>query len=161
MPAEIGLMKGNMMHEEVIEALTDKDNQKGYAVWKQICAESAESDAYYELLDSFLAMLTHESAYVRTRGFVLACAQARWDTQGKLETAFDKMRVLLHDPKPTVVRQCLGALHEVARYRPELRGKIKEAVAAIELSRYRDSMAPLIQKDADALMGALLMLMTR
>ena len=33
---------------------------------------------------------------------------------------FDRMRVLLYDSKPTVVRQCLLALHEVVLYRSEM-----------------------------------------
>lgn len=69
----------------------------------------------------------------------------------------DKMSVLLNDEKPTVVRQCLGALHEVVLYRPELSEKIYKAVKGIDLTRYKDSMAPLIKKDADELTTRLMM----
>lgn len=37
-------------------------------------------------------------------------------------------------------------------YRPELSDRITEAVKNIDLSRYKDSMAPLIKKDADELL---------
>lgn len=54
---------------------------------------------------------------------------------------------LLHDDKPTVVRQCLSALNEVALYRPELCPAILEELARMDPSGYKDSMAPLIEKD--------------
>ncbi|HHW66470.1 MAG TPA: hypothetical protein GXX16_02020 [Epulopiscium sp.] len=47
--------------------------------------------------------------------------------------------------KTGVVRQYLGAFHELVLYRPELCDTIKAAVE--ELSRYKNSMVPLLQKD--------------
>ena len=35
---------------------------------------------------------------------------------------------LLNDPKPTVVRQCLKALHELVMYRLEMSDEIIEAI---------------------------------
>ena len=90
---------------------------------------------------------------MRMRGFTLCCAQARWDTEGKLQKALPVMTALLFDEKPTVVRQCLAALHEVVLFRPELSGEISKAVQKIDLKRYKDSMAPLIRKDMDALLA--------
>lgn len=134
-----------------IKKLQDKDDKKAYELAKQIVAASALSDEYYPLFDGFLSMITAESSYVRTRGFSLCCAQARWDTQGKLEKSLPLMLTLLHDVKPTVVRQCLGALHEVVLYRPELCERISAEIQGIDLSGYKDSMAPLIRKDIDEL----------
>ena len=60
------------------------------------------------------------------------------------------MLLLLNDPKPTVVMQCLNALHEVALFRPELSDKIENALAEMDVSKYKDSMSPLILKDVEA-----------
>ena len=98
-------------------------------------------------------MLDAKSSYVRIRGFILICNQARWSENGKLEAVLDKMLKLLYDTKPTVVRQCLGALQEVVLYRPELSDKIKEKVKEIDVTKYRDSMSPLIKKDMEALLN--------
>lgn len=140
-----------LINKEIIKLLKDKDDKKAYEAAKEIGVKSAETSEYYELFDEFIGMLGEKSSYVRTRGFCLACAQARWDSDGKIDDAFDKMSVLLNDEKPTVVRQCLGALHEVALYRPELCERIREAVKNIDLNRYKDSMSPLIKKDAEEL----------
>lgn len=136
---------------DLIQKLQDKDDKKAYELAKKIGAESAASDEYYSHFDDFLSMINSHSSYVRTRGFSLCCAQSRWDTEGKLEKALPLMLTLLHDVKPTVVRQCLCALHEVVLYRPELCGIISAEIQGIDLSGYKDSMVPLIKKDIDEL----------
>lgn len=142
-----------MNNYEIMEALKDKNDKKAYEFAKEISAKSAETNEYYELFHEFIGMLNEKSSYLRTRGFCLACAQARWDSDGELDAALDKMSVLLNDEKPTVVRQCLSALHEVVLYRPELCERISKAVKSIDLSRYKDSMSPLIKKDAEELLN--------
>lgn len=140
---------------DIIEALQDKDDKKAYAFSKEIEAKSADSDEYYSYFEQFVGLMHSKSSYVRARGFKLCCVQARWDTEGKLQRALSNMFMLLHDDKPTVVRQCLGALHEVALYRPELCNAIEEELERIDLSKYKDSMAPLIRKDINALQKVL------
>lgn len=85
-------------------------------------------------------MLRDKSSYVRTRGFILICNQARWVNDGQMEEVFDQMLSMLNDPKPTVVRQCLNALHEVALFQPELSERIENALDEMELSKYKDSI---------------------
>lgn len=57
-----------------------------------------------------------------------------------MEEVFDQMLSMLNDPKPTVVRQCLNALHEVALFQPELSERIENALDEMELSKYKDSI---------------------
>jgi len=136
---------------EIIERLTDKHDQAAYSFLRDLLVLSAASNELYLLFDDFLNLIVAESSFVRTRGFVLCCAQARWDTEGKLAKAWPKLASLLRDEKPTVVRQSLAALHEVALYRPELCALISEELEHIDLTQYNDSMAPLIKKDIDVL----------
>ena len=100
-------------------------------------------------------LLQDKSSYVRTRAFILICNQARWANDGQLAAVFDQMCLLLSDPKPTVVRQCLNALHEVVLFRPELSDKIENALAEMDVSQYKDSMSPLVLKDVEALRNLL------
>lgn len=104
------------------------------------------------ILMIFFGLLNAKSSYVRVRGFALCCAQARWDKSGKLQTALPAMLALLHGPKPIVVRQCLAALHEVVIYRPELSQAIRAELERIDVTKFKDSMAPLIKKDINELM---------
>ena len=138
--------------DKIMELLCGKDNRAAYECVKKICAASAISDEYYRHIDFFASLLSSEKTFVRTRGFILCCAQARWDTNGKIRDIFTSMLPLLNDEKPTAVRQCLAALRNVVLFCPELSEMIEEAVCGIDISRYRDSMAPLIKKDVDVIL---------
>lgn len=138
---------------DIIARLKNKDDKVAYEYAKQLGKESASSDKYLVMIPEFAAMLDDKSSYVRTRAFCLICNQARWAKDGQIEAIFERMSNLLIDDKPTVVRQCLGALHEVAIYRPELCEKISQALSRIDLSKYKDSMSPLIEKDKQELIS--------
>lgn len=144
-----------MDKDEIIARLCGKDDKAAYEFSKQLGIESTESAVYLDMIPDFAGLLDSESSYVRTRGFCLICAQARWDTNGAIASVFGRMTPLLNDEKPTVVRQCLKALHGPALFRPELDGEIDKAVRAIDTGRYKDSMAPLIQKDIKELLEVL------
>lgn len=137
--------------KEVIEKLLDKDDKSAYEYAKKISIESAKSDKYLSLIPTFANMLDDKSSFVRTRFFVLICNQARWASDKQIEKAFEKMRPLLYDDKPTVVRQCLNALHEVVLFRPEMSDLVNEAIQEIDLTKYKDSMSQIIKKDIEDL----------
>lgn len=137
--------------EEILRKLQDKNNKAAYEFAKQIGAESTGSDKYLCMIPAFAEMLRDKSSYVRTRAFILICNQARWANDRQMEVVFDQMLSLLNDPKPTVVRQCLNALHEVALFQPELSGRIENALDEMELGKYKDSTLPLIEKDIASL----------
>lgn len=133
--------------EEILRKLTDKNDKAAYGFMKRLAAESAGSDRYLGLIPALAELLRDKSSFVRTRAFVLICSQARWADGGQIGAVFDQMLPLLNDPKPTVVRQCLAALREVVLFRPELTERTENALAATDPGKYKDSMAPLIEKD--------------
>lgn len=137
--------------EEILRKLRDKNEKTAYEFAQQISAEASATDQYLCLIPALADMLQDRSSFARTRAFLLICKQARWAGDGQLEAVLDRMLPLLNDPKPTVVRQCLNALQEVVLFRPELAEAVENALAEIDLSRYKDSMSPLIEKDIAAL----------
>ena len=142
--------------EEILRKLTDRDDKTAYEFAKQLSVESTGSDRYLAMIPMFAELLQDKSSYVRTRAFILICNQARWANDGQLVAVFDQMCLLLNEPKPTVVRQCLSALREVVLFRPELSDKIENALTEIDVSKYKDSMSSLILKDVEELRNLLL-----
>ena len=140
-----------MNKEEIYNKLTDKDDKAAYEYMKLIDVESAKSDKYLKAIPIFVSMLEDKNSYVRTRGFVLICSQARWANDSQIKDVFNKIIPLLNDPKPTVVRQCLKALHELVMFRSEMSDEIIEAINKIDINVYKDSMSPLILKDIEEL----------
>lgn len=141
--------------EELMERLCSADNNEAYAAFKQLHAASAEGPEVAQHLGEFADMLEAESSYVRTRGFLLLVANARHDAEGCIDAAFDRMATCLHDPKPTVVRQCVQSLPELAAAKPALAGHIVAELERVNPGAYRDSMQPLIAADVSDALAAI------
>lgn len=116
------------MDRNIIMGLQNKDNTKAYELLLEMEKQSAENDGLYVYFDDYIKLLDHKSSFVRTRGFRMACAQAPWDKEEKLEANFDKLLKMMDDPKPIALRQCLRALHIVVLYKPRLMDQIQEKI---------------------------------
>lgn len=140
---------------DIIAGLKDSRNSGAYEWLLLLEEKSAVSNELYACFEDYVALTKSKSSLVRTRGFRLACAQARWDTENQLDRDFDTLLLMLDDEKATAVRQCLAALHLVVPHKPNLVGRIENKLNSMDLSKYRDSMRPLIQKDMEALRAVL------
>lgn len=139
----------------IYKELTNKDNKKAYRYARHIIVESTKNNKYLSTIPIFVSMLDDDNSLIRTRGFMLICSQARWANKGEIKKVFNKMSPLLFDSKPTVVRQCLKSLHEVALFRPELSKNINDVINKINLNNYSDCMVPLIKKDIKGLLNVI------
>lgn len=144
-------MKGSQVSMDRLAELKHGKDADAYRLLLALEAESRESNALYGHLEFFISLTQDSRSYVRVRGFRLACAQARWDSDHRIEAHLDALLRLLDDEKPTVVRQCLEALQGAIAWKPHLAGPIEEKLNSMDLSRYRDSMARLIERDVEAL----------
>ena len=136
---------------DIITGLQNKNDKEAHQLLLQLESRSAVTDELYDYFDDFLGLLKGKSSYVRTRGVRLICAQTQWDHENKIEQNIDALLSILDDEKPTAVRQCLAALHNVVLYQPKLSEFIEIKLDQMDLSKYKDSRSPLIQKDIDEL----------
>lgn len=148
------LCSGNSIQQEsgaygmdIIAGLQSKNNTEAYQLLLLLEKESEESDGLYTYFSDFLQLLKSKNAYIRTRGFRMVCAQARWDTANQLDANLCGILASLDGEKPTAVRQRLAALHQVLDCKPYLSAQIEEKIAALDLTKYKESMRPLIEKD--------------
>ena len=132
------------------DILCAKDTKSSYALFLQLERQAGEDPALFQEQGLYLEMLESDSSYIRVRGFRMLCAVAKWDTEGIIRANLPQILAQLQDEKPTAVRQCLKALPELATGRPELTEQICERVGGLDLSGYKDSMQPLIRRDAEA-----------
>lgn len=139
----------------LMSILTAKDTKQGYGAFLELERLSEETDDLYPYTERFAEMISDQAWAVRCRGFRLFCKQARWDDAGIIDRNLDRALVILEDKKPTVVRQALAALLDVTPYKRELWPAIRQRVEAIDLMHYKDSMAPLIEKDVQKLLDAI------
>lgn len=135
------------MKQNVIAMLTSKDDKYACAYADKIIAESRETDEWYDHFDEFASLLSHPKSLVRNRALNILAANARWDDENKLDGIMEEYLSHITDEKPITARQCVKALAEVGWAKPQYVPRISAALRSADLSQYKDSMRPLIEKD--------------
>lgn len=137
---------------ELVSELFLKDNNIAYSALKKLEEESKENNELYEFFDRFAEMIDNKNSYIRTRGLLLVADCAKWDSENKINEIIDKYLEHVTDEKPITSRQVIQALPKIIKYKPELKEKIKKALDNADVSKYKESMAPLIIKDINSVL---------
>ena len=138
-----------------MDILASKDDEYAYAYAKKIVSESRESDCWYSFFDEFIKLLEHPKSLVRNRAIYIIAANARWDSENRLDAIIDEDLKHTVDINPITARECIRSLVEIGKAKPKLVDKILETLNDADLSQYRDSMRPLIEKDIKEAVDAL------
>jgi len=135
--------------QEIIAKLTAKDDKYACAVADRIISESQGTDEWYEYFDAFASLLNHPKSLVRNRALYILAANAQWDDENHFDAILDDYLAHITDEKPITARQCIKALVQVGRAKPQYIPKILSCFHGADLSKYKDSMRPLIEKDME------------
>ena len=135
------------MEENIVTKLTAKDDKYACALADKIIAESQETDEWYEYFDDFASLLDHPKSLVRNRVLYILAANARWDDDNHFERIISDFIAHITDEKPITARQCIKALAQVGLAKPQYIPRILSSLKSADLSKYKDSMRPLIEKD--------------
>ena len=133
--------------QEIIAKLTARDNKFSCAIADKIIEESRESDTWYEYFNTFATLLNHPKSLVRNRALHILAANARWDEENRFDAILPEFLTHVTDEKPITARQCIQALAQVGMAKPQYIPQILSCFHNADLSRYKDSMRPLIEKD--------------
>ena len=133
--------------QEIIKKLTAKDDKFACALADKIIAESRECDTWYEYFDAFVSLLNHPKSLVRNRALHILAANAQWDVENRFDTILPEFLTHVTDEKPITARQCIQALAQVGLAKPQYIPQILDCFHNVDLSKYKDSMRPLIEKD--------------
>ena len=143
------------MKEEILAGLTAKDDLSACALAERIVAESRETNAWYAYLDGFAALLEHPKSYVRNRALHILAANARWDVENRLDAVLSGFLSHITDDKPITAQQCVQALAELGTTKPQYIPEILRSLESADLSKYKGSMRPLIERDIAETVAAL------
>ena len=133
--------------QELIAKLTTKDDKFACAIADKIIAESRENDTWYEYFDAFASLLNHPKSFVRNRALHILAANAQWDEENRFDAILPEFLSHVTDEKPITARQCIQTLAQVGLAKPRYIPQILDRFHSADLSRYKDSMRPLIEKD--------------
>lgn len=139
-----------------IDILTNcKDVKKAYSVLIELEKTSEVSNILYPYINVFVVMMQSQNYYVKIRGFILFCMQSRWDDKRFIDKNIDFALDILNEERPTIIRQALEYLREIAIYKEELKEKLSEKIDNLDTTKFKDSMKDLIKKDIIKLKGYL------
>lgn len=137
---------GNL-DENLTAKLTARDDSYACAIADRIIAESRETDAWYEHFDTLASLLDHPKSLVRNRAIHILAANAQWDEEDHFDAIIHDFLSHITDEKPITARQCIKALGAVGQAKPQYVPLLREALQSADLSKYKDSMRPLIARD--------------
>ncbi len=135
------------MIENIIAKLTAKDDKYACAFADKIISESQETDEWYEYFDDFASLLDHPKSFVRNRVLYILAANAQWDEENRFDLIMSDFLAHSTDEKPITARQCIKALAQIGSAKPQYVPVILSCLRNADLSKYKDSMRPLIEKD--------------
>ena len=135
------------MKENIIANLTVKDDKYACAFADKIISESQETDKWYEYFDDFTSLLDHPKSLVRNRVLYILATNAQWDEENHFDRVIADFLTHITDEKPITARQCVKALAQVGLAKPQYIPRILSCLQSADLSKYKDSMRPLIEKD--------------
>lgn len=135
------------MNENIIANLTAKNDKYACAFADKIISESRETDKWYRYFDEFASLLNHPKSLVRNRAMYILAANAEWDNENRFDSVISDFLTHITDEKPITARQCIKALVQVGLTKPQYIPRILSCLQNADLSKYKDSMRPLIEKD--------------
>jgi len=135
------------MKENIAAKLTAKDDKYACALADKIISESRETDEWYPYFDDFSSLLDHPKSLVRNRALYILAANAQWDEENRFDSILSDFLSHITDEKPITARQCVKALAQVGLAKPQYIPRILSCLRDADLSKYKDTMRPLIEKD--------------
>ena len=135
--------------QEIIAKLTAKDDKYACAIADKIISESQDTDEWYEYFDTFASLLNHPKSLVRNRILYILAANAQWDDENRFDAILEDYLAHITDEKPITARQCIKTLVQVGMAKPQYIPRILSCFHDADLSKYKDSMRPLIEKDME------------
>jgi len=133
--------------QDIIAKLTAKDDKYACAIADKIISESQDTDEWYEYFDDFASLLNHPKSLVRNRVMYILATIAQWDNENRFDAIISDYLAYVTDEKPITARQCIKALAQVGAAKPQYIPRILSCLHEADLSKYKDSMRPLLEKD--------------
>ena len=133
--------------QDIIAKLIAKDDKYACAIADKIISESQDTDEWYEYFDEFASLLNHPKSLVRNRVLYILATNAQGDNENRFDAIISEYIAHVTDDKPITARQCIKALAQIGVAKPQYIPRILLCLHEADLSKYKDSMRPLIEKD--------------
>jgi hypothetical protein len=131
----------------LVDLLSEKNDNIRYQAFLSLQYRSRFFNDVYPFWEAFRSKLKSDNSYQRSIGLMLIAENARWDSENRMNGTIDEYLALLKDEKPITVRQCIQSLGEIAKYKPDLSGKIAERLISLDITEIRETMRKSVMLD--------------
>ncbi|HWR60852.1 MAG TPA: hypothetical protein VN580_04535 [Clostridia bacterium] len=133
--------------KKLVDWLAVNDDTLRYHSFLLLKHRSEAYDDVYPYWGIFCEKLGSSNSYQRSLGVMLIAANAKWDTENKMDIVINEYLAVLGDEKPITVRQCIQALEDIVPYKRHLLEKIADSLTALELDSIKETMRKSILVD--------------
>ena len=144
-----------MNKEEIFNIFYGKETWDIWRKFQEIESSIDESEFLYKYFDDIKKCCLMKNHILKCEDLELYANYLNGIKIIKINNIIDSLLQVLDDEKPTIVRLCLSSLNNLLLYKIDLSGKVESKLKNMDLSKYKDSMKPLIQKDIDCILNQL------
>ena len=134
----------------LVETLSEKDDKLRYNAFLLLQAHSREASSVYPYWDVLEKKLDSDNSYQRSLGVMLIAENVRWDSEGKFSKIIGKYMACCGDEKFITARQTIQGLGTIMQSTDRYNDSIKQALANLQFSQYKDNQQKLLKKDVAA-----------
>jgi hypothetical protein len=131
----------------LIQALNEKDDTIRYNAFLLLQSNSRESPFVYEYWSDLEKKLENSNSYQRSLGVMLIAENVKWDKDGKFSKTISKYLSCCNDEKFITARQTIQGLEAIVKATDRFNDEIKQSLAHLRLSQYKENQQKLITKD--------------
>jgi hypothetical protein len=131
----------------LVETLNEKDDKLRYNAFLLLQAYSKQQPLVYEYWAELEKKLGSGNSYQRSLGAMLIAENVRWDKDGKFAKLMDKYMACCNDEKFITARQTIQGLGIIIESTGKYKDAIKQALAKLTFTQYKDNQQKLLQKD--------------
>ncbi len=133
--------------EYLVTLLGEKDDKLRYNAFLLLQANSHVFPHVYSHWDNLEGKLYDANSYQRSIGLMLLAENVRWDNRGKFGEALNRYMECCGDEKFITSRQAIQGLANVVAATSAYDDKIKQALIALPLDKYKPNQQNLLKKD--------------
>ena len=131
----------------LIQTLNEKDDNIRYNAFLLLRANSREFPFVYEYWSVLENKLESPNSYQRSIGVMLIAENVRWDRDCRFSKTISKYLSCCNDEKFITARQAIQGLEAILESTGKFDDEIKQDLANLRLSQYKENQQKLIRKD--------------
>ncbi len=131
----------------LVETLNEKDDMTRYNAFLLLQSNSRFFPFVYDYWSVLEKKLEAANSYQRSIGAMLIAENVKWDKDGRFRKTLGKYMDRCNDEKFITARQSIQGLGIVLQATCEFDDKIKEGLANLQLSKYKENQKKLLKKD--------------